>query len=222
MARSQIIKEFAKNQIDLESMLRQLKLLLIDLGKDELVDWTKHELEGYPSEVELPNYRIFNGVLKGSFLNFNLQCNNVPIPLKRDTPDDVIDFTSNVYLREGISALKALDSDKGGSIYMPIPGNYLPAIQHHAAVTMTYLTSANIEASSTVVKSVLASVENKIMDILILLESEFGCIDNLELDISSLEKSELEKVQADISFIVFDNHVEVGDNNTIKNSTLNG
>lgn len=221
MARSQLIKDFAKNQIDLESMLRQLKLLLIDLGKDELVDWIRYELEGYPTEVDLPSYRIFNGVLKGSFLNFRVQCNSVPIPLKSDTPNAIIDFTSKVYMREGISALKALDSDSG-CIYMPIPGNLLPPIQHYAAVSMTYLTSATIEASNTVVKSVLASVENKIMDILILLESEFGCIDELELDVSSLEKSELERVQADISVIVFDNHVEVGDNNTIKNSTLNG
>ena len=58
MAKSKMLKEFAKNEIELESLLKQLKLLLVDLGKEDLVDWVNYEIEGYPNEVCLPEYKL--------------------------------------------------------------------------------------------------------------------------------------------------------------------
>lgn len=53
MAKSKMLKEFAQNKIELESLLKQLKLLLVDLGKEELVDWVNYEIEGYPANANL-------------------------------------------------------------------------------------------------------------------------------------------------------------------------
>ncbi len=221
MAKSKMLKDFAQNKIELESLLKQLKLLLVDLGKEELVDWINHEIEGYPANANLPEYRECPGILKGSFLNFNTQCKNVPIPLRSDSPEAIKEHTSKVYFREGVSALKVLQTSNG-KICASIPGDLLPSIQSCSAVSMTYLLHADIEVSDTIPSSILSTIENKAMDILILLEKEFGCLDDLSIDISGKDENEIEKIANNITIIINDNHVEIGDDNTIKNSTISG
>ena len=220
MAKSELIKDLARNKIDLESALKQLKLLLIDLNKSELVDWVNYELQGYPKDVELPLYRLYRGSLKGTFLNFNTQCSNVPIPLKADTPAVVKEYTEKVCFRESISSLMRLQSAEG-RVQLSIPGNLLPSIQGCAAVSMTYLMSACIEVSDIAVTEIISTVENKIMDILVALEDEFGVLDNLEIDLSSTADKEIKKTQQIIYNIIYDNHIEIGNNNKIKDSSFN-
>lgn len=219
MAKSKIIKELAKSQVDLESIMKQLKILLLDLGKDDYIEWINHELQGYPTNEDLPEYRRCGGVLKGSFLNGWTQCTEISIPLVDDTPDEVRRFTSKVYFTEGISALKQLQSGSG-MITVSMPGDVLPYIQKYSAVSMTCLFSAKVEVSEIAVTRILSIIENKVMDILLLLEKEFGCLDDLDLNISGTSDMDIEKVKSDISLIIYDKHIELGNNNTIKNSDI--
>ncbi len=221
MAKSKMLKEFAQNKIELESLLKQLKLLLVDLGKEELVDWVNYEIEGYPANANLPEYREYPGILKGTFLNYHTQCSNVPIPLKPNSPEVVKECTSKVSFREGVTALKKLQTSNG-KISASIPGDLLFSIQKYSAVSMTYLMSADIVVSDTIPNSILSTIENKAMDILILLEKEFGCLDDLSIDISERDEKEIEQIANNITIIINDNHIEMGNDNTIKNSTING
>jgi len=220
MVKSKLIKDFARNTIDLESALKQLKLLLVDLNKKELVDWVNYELQGYPENVEIPSYRTHSGSLKGTFLNFNTQCKNVPIPLKTDTPGEIKEYTEKVRFKESISSLKRLQLGKG-QVELSLPGNLLPSIQMCSAVSMTYLMSASIQISDIAITEILSTVENKIMDIFIALEEEFGPLDNLEIDLSNSDDNDIQKTQKIIYNIIYDNHIEIGDNNKIKNSSFN-
>ncbi len=220
MAKSELIKDLARNKIDLESALKQLKLLLIDLNKKELVNWVDYELQGYPDDVELPTYRLYSGSLKGTFLNYHTQCSNVPIPLKSDTPEVIKEYTEKVQFRESISSLKRLQSAEG-RVQLSIPGNLLPSIQGCAAVSMTYLMSACIEVSDITVTEIISTVENKILDIFIALEDEFGVLDDLDIDLSNSKDRDIKKTQQIIYNIIYDNHIEIGNNNKIKNSTFN-
>ena len=220
MAKSELIKDLARNKIDLESALKQLKLLLIDLNKKELVNWVDYELQGYPDDVELPTYRLYSGSLKGTFLNYHTQCSNGPIPLKSDTPEVIKEYTEKVQFRESISSLKRLQSAEG-RVQLSIPGNLLPSIQGCAAVSMTYLMSACIEVSDITVTEIISTVENKILDIFIALEDEFGVLDDLDIDLSNSKDRDIKKTQQIIYNIIYDNHIEIGNNNKIKNSTFN-
>jgi len=221
MKKSKMLKDFAQNKIELETILKQLKLLLVDLEKDELVKWIDYEIEGYPTSSEVPKYREYPGILKGSFLNYGAQCKNVPIPLKSDTPEIVKESTRKVAFREGVSALKKL-KESSGSVYASIPGDLLISIQQCAAVSMTYLMKAEIEVSDTVPYSILSAIENKVMDILLLLEKEFGSLDELYLDLTGKDNDEIEKIANNITIIIYDKHVEIGNDNVIKNSKING
>ena len=221
MARSEIITAFAKNQVELESVLRQLKLLLVDLGKEDLISWVNCEIEGYPIGADLPSYRKYEGVLKGTFLNRNTQCSNTPIPLRPDAPDEIKEQTTKATFREGVNALRVLQSSTG-TLQFLIPGDCLFLIQSQAAVSMTYLMNAWIEVSDTAIPDVISAIENRVMDVLLLLEKEYGILDGLTLDLTPMKHSDIEDVAQRIQVIIYDNHIDMGDNNKIKNSLLAG
>lgn len=48
-------------------ILLRLRFLASRLGSDVLVEWIKHEMEGYPPEVEVPNYRVIDVRFTGDF-----------------------------------------------------------------------------------------------------------------------------------------------------------
>ena len=53
-------------------ILLKLRFLASRLGSDLLEEWVKHESEGYPKNVEIPEYRkipvTYSGTFFGSFL----------------------------------------------------------------------------------------------------------------------------------------------------------
>lgn len=62
-------------------ILLKLRLLASRLGSETLEEWVKHESEGYPSEVDLPDYRKIAVSYTGTFSGpFGSGINNAPIP----------------------------------------------------------------------------------------------------------------------------------------------
>lgn len=67
----------------LATLLRKCKLLAAWLSSQPLEDWVLWESNGYPDEVEVPNYRIWRLEVKGQLFDpFGKEMNNVPIPLR--------------------------------------------------------------------------------------------------------------------------------------------
>lgn len=62
------------------SMLLKLRFLAAKLDTDILEEWVKHEAEGYPNDLEMPDYRIAQVTYTGTFANGMQQLNNVSIP----------------------------------------------------------------------------------------------------------------------------------------------
>lgn len=66
---------------DLSSLLRKCKLLAARLGSSPLENWLLWESNGYPKDVDLPEYRLIPIILKGQFSGpFGSGMNNAPIP----------------------------------------------------------------------------------------------------------------------------------------------
>lgn len=61
-------------------VLLKLKFLASKLGADFLDDWVQHEIEGYPPDVSVPEYRETAITYTGTFVDIAKQLNNVPIP----------------------------------------------------------------------------------------------------------------------------------------------
>lgn len=68
------------DQSDIAPILLKLRMLASRLDSQPLADWVKHESEGYPKGVEVPDYRILGVSYKGTFSGpFGSGINNAPI-----------------------------------------------------------------------------------------------------------------------------------------------
>jgi len=69
-----------KEDADLGPILLKLRLLAARLGSQPLADWVKHESEGYPKGVEVPDYRVMSVSYTATFSGpFGSGIQNAPI-----------------------------------------------------------------------------------------------------------------------------------------------
>ena len=47
-----------EGKTDLGSVLLKFRLLASRLGSDYIEEWVKHESEDYPTDIEVPSYRV--------------------------------------------------------------------------------------------------------------------------------------------------------------------
>lgn len=220
MARSQIIKDFASGKVSLNIALKQLKVMLTNFDKPEIMKWVNCELEGYREEDMLPRYRVTSGNLVGNFIIFNKQYTNICIPLRNDAPEDLKEYCTKVELRDSVSGLDGLmkmESPFG----MQINSINLPCVQSYTAFHIDALLNAIVEVSKPSIHDVMAHVENATLDVLLMLEKEFGNLDELDVDLSSKSDDEIKEIENNIYLILYqDNSITIGDNNRIDDSTI--
>ena len=184
MAKSIIIKELANGEIDLGIALKRTKVLLYDLENEGLINWINYEMSGYPDDEELPDYRKAFGTLKGSYYKGSIAShttwNNVTIPFGK-MPDDIKETITCIKFREGVDALKQLliTAEKNESkVGAEISADMFPYIANWNDDPYMIFTSIRIEAGAQSIKNILSAIENRLLDILISLEKEFGVLDD--------------------------------------------
>ena len=101
-------------------ILLKLRLLASRLGSDVLEEWVKHESEGYPSGVLLPDYRKIGVSYVGTFSGpFGSGIKNAPIP-----PYFIEKFAGKGWtryeIRQGVSAIDELvgSEKKSGTLHI--------------------------------------------------------------------------------------------------------
>lgn len=68
------------NTVPVTALLRKVLVLASKLDSNVLEDWVRHELNGYPADAELPEYRIMELHFKGHFAGpFGARIENAPI-----------------------------------------------------------------------------------------------------------------------------------------------
>lgn len=220
MAKSTIIKDFAGGKVSVEIALKQLKVLLAEFDKPEMLKWVNAELQGYDDTDVLPEYRVIVGNLVGNFLNYYTKCTHISIPLKSDAPKELVEMCSQVRLYDSLSALRAL-TETDREFGRQINASLLPYVQQFSAISMTALLNATVEFSQTQVKNVFSRVENAVLDVLLLLEKEFGNLDDLDIDLTSKSNDEIQNIASNIMILLYnDNSIAIGDNNRMKDTSI--
>lgn len=220
MAKSTIIKDFAGGRVSVEIALKQLKVLLAEFDKPEMLKWVNAELQGYDDTDALPEYRVIVGNLVGNFLNYYTKCTHISIPLKSDAPKELVEMCSQVRLYDSLSALRAL-TETDREFGRQINALLLPYVQQFSAISMTALLNATVEFSQTQVKNVFSRVENAVLDVLLLLEKEFGNLDDLDIDLTSKSNDEIQNIASNIMILLYnDNSIVIGDNNRMKDTSI--
>ncbi len=227
MAKSKIIKDLANSSVDIITALKRAKVLVSDLENTEILRWLDHEISGYPAEETLPAYRKVYGSLMGSYIKGSManhmKWSNVSIPLGK-MPDDMKELLLSVEFHESVEALKKLTEKSqaaGTEISKTIPADCFSTIAHFNNDPYMIITSARVIVGEHVVSNIFSVIENKLLDMLMILEKEFGCLDELDIDTTAKSEEELKAINERIFILIYnDNSVSIGDGNKIKGTTI--
>jgi hypothetical protein len=227
MAKSKIIKELANGSIDTQTALKRTKVLLQDLGNEEILQWVNYEVEGYPSDVDVPEYRRISGQLYGSYFKGSIathvQYRNIPLPLGK-MPEKIKQVLLTCDITQGIDALKHMVEESinsGNPICKVVPADFYPNIAHYNDDLGMIISSARVELSKPDLLNIAPKVENRLLDILSYLEKQFGNLDDLDIDIESKNEGELKEIVDHIHVLIYNDHrVTIGDGNEITDSTI--
>ena len=228
MAKSQIIKDLANGNTDTQTALKRTKVLLQDLENDDLLAWVNYEIEGYPNDVEIPDYRVIEGQLYGSYFKgsmvSHIKYNHVPLPLG-NMSDETKEAILTVKITQGIEALKGIieesERNRNGGLIKPIPAEYYPYIAQANNDLGMIIVTASVELNMPKVLNIFPKVESKLLDILLYLEKQFGNLDDLDIDIKSKNEDELNNIINHIHVLIYnDKSVTLGNDNKIKDSNI--
>lgn len=223
MAKSKIIKDIANSKVDIVTTLKRTKLLVSDLNDAETLKWLNYEISGYPKDVPLPSYRKTRGILKGTYYVKNLQFIDVAIPLG-NMPVEQEEKILSVEVRDGICPLKnAIEKNKKYKLSpsSTVDVQIFPFIAKYNNQQSMLITSARVEFSEIFIDGIFSNVENKILGILLALEKEFGCLDDLDIDVTTKSDEEIKKIKEQIRILVYnDNSIKIGDSNKITDTTI--
>lgn len=227
MAKSRIIKELANGTIDTQTALKRTKVLLQDLGNDDILQWVNYEVEGYPSGEDVPEYRRLSGQLYGSYFKGSIanhiKYTNVSLPLG-NMPEDARTVLLTCHITQGVEALKGMiEENKKGDKHLSksIPADNFPYIAHCNNDPYMIITSARVELSMADLYNIFPKIENKLLDVLSYLEKQFGNLDELDIDTSSKNEEEMRDIVDHIYVLIYNDHrVNIGSNNKIKDSSI--
>jgi hypothetical protein len=107
-----------EGQSEIAPILLKLRLLAARLGSQPLADWVKHESEGYPEDVDVPDYRVLAVAYHGTFSGpFGAGIKNAPL-----SPYLIEKFAGESWthfqMTQSIAAVDELlsNSKKGGTL----------------------------------------------------------------------------------------------------------
>jgi hypothetical protein len=187
MGKSQIIKDLVNNTVSLDESLTRLKLILSDLNKPELLSWVESELTGNFSEIKtIPEYRKLYPQLiaeiSGNHLGTYVHNMRVSIDYKLE-----ITLTAPIaFLENGVAGkhiIKQVDSS--------VITDYFIELSSSGHLSRAYW---DFGEHLYVAKLILPIVKQKALNILRLLEKEFGSLDDYDIDISSKTDDEITKI----------------------------
>ena len=230
MAKSKIIKELVNNEISLEIALKRIYVLASDLDNEQIKLWAEKELYGYLDEDNLPEYRMFHGCkLTYSGINGGFQITNQPLSLTW-LKSSTIEKLSVQKIYDPLSEVEKFSKTEqgvsrdlsylAGEVEQKTRNGWLQGVQCVKISQIIYPTEF---------ARLLSSVSSKALKILIELDKQFGCLDNLDIGSEKIGKKEKSVLFDTLNLIVNDNSTtkektviknsNVGDNNTIDKET---
>ncbi|MCJ7507660.1 MAG: hypothetical protein MUO85_02870 [candidate division Zixibacteria bacterium] len=164
--------EAVDSKSDLGTLLRKCRILASRLKNEELKNWVQYELDGYPPDAALPDYRKLQtqsyGYLSGPF---GQSINNAPIP-SMCIPKEIRHLVApGVEFRNGVTALQDMISRRETeALQVHWPANVVALVSDRIMEGMTLLQAWKLIPASAVV-SILDIVRNRILNFALEIES---------------------------------------------------
>ena len=210
------INEGATNsQTPLGEVLRLCLRLGTLLQHKELSDWAKAEAGGYESAASLPDYRIFEAEVRGTFSGpYGTGIDNAVIP-RVYVEENHRNSLFKVYIMQSVGELEQLAAKRGdtNSITIPWSGD---AIMHYQRKTLyegQVLVAARKVITTTLIAGILEVIRIRVLEFVLMIEGVLG-IDMMNDDI----KTPLESPPQDRLNQIFNTTIHGGDNIALGNT----
>lgn len=164
------------SQTPLGEVLRLCLRLGRLLNNKELSDWAKAEAGGYDSIGSLPDYRIFETGVRGTFSGpFGSGIENVPIP-RAHIKEEHLDALCKVYMMQSVGALERLVSGSrdANSLTIPWSGDAVMHYQQKAIYQGYVLLAAEKVMTTTLIVGVLEVIRARVLEFVLEIEKELG------------------------------------------------
>lgn len=172
MARSQIIMDLVRENKSISVSLQELLVIASELKNEKLNRWIKNELNGYSNIEELPEYRknlpiqiIYSGI------NGRFRVENQPLPRKafgeHSKVIDDMNFVCNSVLE--------LENVNGNNMSKDLT---IFAGEIYANTGISCL-SISMKFGNNLSYIILSNVKTRVLESLLLLEHQFGSLDDL-------------------------------------------
>jgi hypothetical protein len=221
VAKSKIIKELANGEISLEVALNRLLIIASDIDNPELGRWAEKELNGYSGDDMIPPYRVVkNTMVRYSGINGGFQVNNLvfPFPIEDLFPEEYKDRAKKMELTEGIRVIEEFASGdekkEYGKDLLFLAGRIASkyGIQCYSIMQLV---------PQNAFYNVMSAIKLTLTKILLTLDKTYGCLDELDIDSSSVEAEEVLKISTTINQYIFnDNSITIGNKNKIEESSI--
>lgn len=220
MAKSKIIKALANNEISMEIALNRLLIIASDLDNDSLADWTAAELHGYSKDMELPEYRKKKSLhFTYSGINGHFQITHSPFPyvaIIAEHDENAFD----VPIMDSVSTLQTFIDNYETQSYC---GDYTYLNGYVYERTGIQCTSIMQRVPLNFLQNILSEIKTRLLRILIKLDKEYGCLDDLDVDTSAKSPEEVAAINKVVNnYIYINNSVNIGDKNKIEGSEILG
>lgn len=218
MAKSKILLQLVNNEITLDVALKRLMLICSDLHYDEIYKWAEKELEGYGNDDEIPEYRnlgvgqIFYSGLKGNSFNM-ITLTNQPFPIHW-VPKEVEEYVFKNYEKAPIRSI--VEKANSNSTFSQDLTTIVPLVK--VGIGFTSITQ---RFDSFHYGEVSNRISNVLFKIFKELDSEYGNLDELDIDISNKNNVEIINIEKVLlSYVGELKCIQIGDNNEIKDSNI--
>ena len=162
---------------DLGEVLRRCKVLAARLKSPPLEDWLLWESNGYPDDVDLPDYRVWPIVVKGHFSGpFGSEIRNATIPTIC-IPEEYREAATRFECRQSVATVSAMLENLEGNTFR-IGGGDLAVILGNKVFHEQHCFQAWGESSKSCFTEVLNSVRNRILDFVLAIWREYDAVGN--------------------------------------------
>ncbi len=213
MAKSQIIKDIANNNVSLESSLKRAIIIANDLGNEKIKKLLSLELYGYDSKENLPEYRILDGQIKVDYIGGFTHVSNQSISIGNILPE-YQKIVGKYNCHESVLSIeKILNSDNGQQVVDYT--DYVFAVKKQNGINITNLT---LWMSNVCFETIIDKVKQIVFEFLLEADKKFGNLDSLDVSATDDEK---EKFNSYVN-VHIDSLVNIGSNNKIKDTNIAG
>ena len=207
---SEIVSILGAENGSLVDALVKARILASRLGNAQLAQWCKHELSGYPDDVEVPPYRQISLVLNANVANGAYRYKNHPLPTFHLT-DEQRDHLTKSKVREGVTAIQSWVG-KQVAVQFPVDLGYL----FSDVIDSTYVVEKLQGVPSLGAHDqIVVEVRSRLLEFALEVQDSLPPDDTIEAPITGEMK---DRVSSILNGAIFGNNnlIQIGDSNVAK------